>query len=234
MTASMDLKPPRAVIFDWDNTLVDVWDCVTDAVNHVRSAFGQEPWSNEIVKSHSPRSTRVLFPEWYGDRWREAYDLFYDRYHQSHLSRLKALPGAHELLQWLADKNIPSHVVSNKRGDDLRSEIAHLGWNGLFSAVVGSMDAPRDKPERDPVDLALGQTGLKADDPAIWFVGDTYGDVHCARNAGCTPVFVGNPEEAKRLNVELAFSDCFEILEMLCTFNASQTIHTPVSAIIVR
>ena len=206
---------PRAVIFDWDNTLVDVWGSVTDAVNAVRAAFGQEPpWTAEETRGHSARSARSLFLEWYGDEWPKAHKIFYDHYQQSHLLHIRPLPFAEELLLWLKAQNIPSFVVSNKRGEILRQEAAHLGWTDFFASMVGSMDAPRDKPERDPVDMALNHAQLKADDPSIWFVGDTCGDVECARNAGCTPVIVYDFNEAKRLGVDLAFSDCQALLEL--------------------
>jgi phosphoglycolate phosphatase len=208
---------PRAVIFDWDYTLVDVLDVIRDAVNAVRAEFGQEAWTIEDIKEHSVRPARQLFPEWYGDDWERAYDIFYNRYHKTHLEHLKPLPGADKLLRWLKELNIPSFIVSNKRGDDLLSEVKHLGWESLFAGVVGSLDAGRDKPERDPVDLALSYAGLRADDPAIWFIGDTHADVDCARTAGCTPVMVHNPEEAARLGVELSFADCHAVLKTLQT-----------------
>ncbi|MDD5585550.1 MAG: HAD family hydrolase [Alphaproteobacteria bacterium] len=221
----MNLSIPRAVIFDWDNTLVDVWGVITESINEVRTAFKQDPWSVPEAKQHCTKALRYSFPEWYGDEWPKARMIFYDRYHQTHLDHLNVMPGAAELMAWLDERKVPAFVVSNKRGDDLRAEAEHLGWTGRFVAIVGSMDAPRDKPERDPVDLALGRAGLKADDPSIWFVGDTHADVECARNSGCTPVLVHNPGEALRMGVDLSFSDCQGLLELL--YNMDQPIAGP-------
>jgi len=213
---------PRAMIFDWDNTLIDAWGAVTHAMNTVRAAFGQEPsFTNEAVKRHSARSARALFLDWYGEEWKKAHEIFYGTYEKEHINNIKPLDGSAEILAWLEKREIPAFVVSNKRGDILREEAGHLGWSGFFRAVIGSLDAPRDKPERDPVDMALGRAGMEADDPAIWFVGDTRGDVACARNAGCTPVLVNNPAEAGVLQVEMAFSSCRELLEMLYSMEDS-------------
>jgi phosphoglycolate phosphatase len=206
---------PRAVIFDWDNTLIDAWGAVVDSVNAVRGEFGQEPLTRAAVIENSSRSARNLFRDWYGDKWPRAHEIFYGRYQKAHLAHVRALPCVPELLRWFESRDVPSFVVSNKRGDILRQEAEHLGWTGTFKAMVGSMDAPRDKPDRAPVDLALGYAGLKADDPLIWFVGDTHADVECARNAGCTPVLVHNPDEAMRMGVDLSFSGCQGLLEML-------------------
>ena len=38
---------PRALLFDWDNTLVDNWDVITDAMNAVYDAFGMPRWTIE-------------------------------------------------------------------------------------------------------------------------------------------------------------------------------------------
>jgi phosphoglycolate phosphatase len=215
------LARPRAVIFDWDNTLVDAWGCVTDAMNVVRVSFGQSLMTTDDVIRESARSARAIFYDWYGDQADKALNMFYDHYRKDHLRRLKALPDAHELLCWLAAQNIPRFVVSNKSGDLLRQEAVHLGWEGLFAALVGSTDALHDKPARDPVDMALGRSGLKADDPAIWFVGDTHGDVACARNAGCTPVLVNNVAQAASLGVGLSFLGCRDLLDLLYTLDPS-------------
>ena len=201
-------QAPRAVIFDWDNTLVDNWGAITESMNAARAAFGQGPWTVAEAKVLCNRALRDSFPEWFGATWERARDIFYDCFNQTHLNHLQALAGAQDLLVFLRERDIPLFVVTNKRGDLMRREAARLGWTEHFVAMVGSLDAPRDKPERDPVDLALGRGNLKADDPAVWFVGDTSVDVVCARNSGCTPVLVNNAAESARLGLELAFSDC--------------------------
>lgn len=212
----MDIKAPYAIIFDWDNTLVDTGDAIADALNTALRAYNLPPWDVERVKKNNVRSLRESFSEWFGNEWEQARKIFYDRYHQAHLQLLKPMPDAEALLDLLATTALPLFVVSNKRGEELRLEVEHLGWTDRFAAIVGSLDAARDKPARDPVDLALSRAELKANE-RIWFVGDTYGDVECARNAGCTPVLVHNTEEADLLGVALAFSDCQALQKLLYT-----------------
>ncbi|MEI6986480.1 MAG: hypothetical protein WCK65_10140 [Rhodospirillaceae bacterium] len=38
---------PLAIIFDWDNTLVDSWECLHASINVTLVAMGQRPWTNE-------------------------------------------------------------------------------------------------------------------------------------------------------------------------------------------
>jgi phosphoglycolate phosphatase len=65
-----------------------------------------------------------------------------------------------------------------------------LDWERYFGRLIGAQDAPVDKPDRAPVDLALAPSGLAAA-PEVWFVGDTAMDMRCAHAAGCTAVLVG-------------------------------------------
>lgn len=207
--------PPRAVVFDWDNTLVDSWAAIGEAMNVVLRAFGRVEWSHEEVKTRSNRALRDSFPELFGAEWERARDIYRAHYRAIHLLRLKPLDGAAALLQELGEREVPLFVVSNKLGALLRLEAEALGWTERFVALFGSLDAARDKPERDPVDAALALGQLKADDAAIWFVGDTPVDVQCARNSGCTPVMLYNQPDAVRLGVDLAFSDCHALLKAL-------------------
>ena len=209
------LTLPHAIIFDWDLTLVDNWLSVQESLNVARSAYGLETWDLETSKKCCNQPLRKSFPLWFGDDWKRAQKIFYENYNKTHLKLLKAMPGAEDLLRWLKDQSIPAFIVSNKQGKPLRQEAEHLQWIHFFAAIVGSMDAERDKPERAPVDKALQSAGMKADDPSIWFVGDSESDVKCARNAGCTAVLIDRDPHAKLLNPDLTFSDCHELQSLL-------------------
>lgn len=181
--------PPRAVIFDWDNTLVDTWPTITHCYNAVFTAFGMEPWTEQETRARAHGSLRDTFPVLFGDRWQEAREVFYGSFAACHLETLRPLDGAAELLRDLVDRGVYLAVVSNKVGDPLRLEVGHLGWTGLFAKVVGATDAPRDKPAPDPVTIALSDADLRPGD-AVWFIGDTVVDLQCAHATGCVPVLV--------------------------------------------
>jgi phosphoglycolate phosphatase len=212
----VSLSLPRAVIIDWDNTLVDSWGAIADAMNTVRAHFGQLPWSLAEVMTQCTRSARDSFPTWYGDRWQEASDVFYKRFSDVQMANLKPLHGAADLLGWLKDHGIPIFVVSNKNGEFLRREVTALGWEHYFASIVGATDAGRDKPAREAVDYALKDSGIGAD-MSLWFVGDSETDILCARNAGCTPVLIGAAETAEKLSVDLVFTDCKALQTRLST-----------------
>jgi phosphoglycolate phosphatase len=196
-----DLPRPRAILFDWDNTLVDSWATIHEALNLTMAAMEKPLWSLDDTKQRVRLSLRESFPRHFGERWEEARQIYLDGFRAIHLDRLMALPGRGELLQGLADAGIYLGVVSNKTGSLLRREAERIGWSTLFGSVIGAGDAAVDKPDAAPVRLALAPSGIDAGE-AVWLVGDTSVDMECARNAGCVPVLLGGEL------VEEEFIDC--------------------------
>lgn len=186
------MKPslPKAVLFDWDNTLVNTWPCLIAAMNHTLQAMGQEPWTEQQAKTRIAKSLRDSFPEMFGERWLEAKEIFLSTFRSLHLQLLEPLAGAAELLRFLRDNGIYAAVVSNKTGDILRTEAEALGWTPLFTHLVGAGDAVRDKPAPEPVAMALASFGDSASAETVWFVGDNAIDMHCGTVNSCFPVLI--------------------------------------------
>lgn len=180
---------PRALLFDWDNTLIDSWVMIHHALAATLRAMGMRPWTVAEARLRVRRSARDSFPELFGDRAEEATRIFYRSFEARHLEGLRARPDADRALALLSAAGYYLAVVSNKRGDLLRREAEALGWTGHFERLVGANDASRDKPAVEAVALALAGSGLEMG-PEIWFVGDTDVDMLCACNAGCVPVLL--------------------------------------------
>ncbi len=187
----MTVLRPAAVVFDWDDTLIDNWGAIRNALNAAFVAMGHETWTLAETRARVRRSLRDTFPAMFGERWTEARDIFYATYRADHLETLTPLAGAAETLAYLAGEGIALAVVSNKTGVLLRRESEHLGWDSYFSALVGAGDAAADKPDPAPMTDALAPAGM-APSRDIWFVGDTWVDMACAKAAGCVPVLFGH------------------------------------------
>jgi phosphoglycolate phosphatase len=188
------VKLPRAILFDWDNTLVNTWPTITECYSDTFTALGLAPWTTEEVQARAHGSLRDHFPKLFGERAGEAERVFYETFHRIHLDRLEPLPGAADLLARCHDAGCYVAVVSNKVGDNLRVELAHLGWGKWIKKAVGARDAKRDKPAPDPIFMALDGTGI-APDHDVWMVGDTPADLKCAHAAGVLPVLFGGTGE---------------------------------------
>ena len=191
---------PRAILFDWDNTLVDSWATIHEALNFLMRAMGKPQWSLAETRRRVRLSLREAFPLHFGDRWEEAREIYLDRFRAIHLDRLAPLPGREAMLRAIVAEGIFLGIVSNKTGEILRREVARLGWTELFGSIVGAGDAPADKPACDPVHLALAPSGVTPGEE-VWFVGDTAIDMECALNSGCVAVLLGKtppPDEFAR------------------------------------
>src|SRR5204862_7848956 len=143
-------RPPRAILFDWDNTLIDSWVTIHEARNHLMRAMGQPERSLDETKADARLSLRESFPLLFGDRWEEAREIYLGHFRKIHLDRLAALPARAAMLRSRAELEIFLGVVSNKPGPLLRREVERLGWSGLFGSVIGAGDASADKPPRAP------------------------------------------------------------------------------------
>jgi phosphoglycolate phosphatase len=202
---------PSAIVFDWDNTLVDTWPTIHEALSVTLAAMGHEPWSYDETKARVRQSLRDSFPVLFGDRWTEARDVFYDAFERNHIERLAPLPGAEELLAALSATGMNMAVLSNKTGRYLRDEAEHLGWTGNFAALVGAGDADQDKPAHQALELALGPFDCKAG-PEVWIVGDSGIDMEAAHRTGCVAVLLHrddhDAEEFLDWPPELVFNSC--------------------------
>lgn len=188
----MQLTKPRAILFDWDNTLADTWPTIHEALTVTFEKMGRKPWTMTETKIHVHRSLRDSFPDIFGDRWEEAGKLYRENFLKIHLEQLTMLPDAERTLKTLAAKpEIYVALVSNKTGNSLREEVAHVGFGKYFRKVIGALDAKEDKPSAEPVHMALDGTGIKPSEE-VWFVGDSVTDMECAHNSGCLPVFYGD------------------------------------------
>ena len=210
-------SPPQAILFDWDNTLVDSWATIHTALNHVMGVMGKPAWTMADTRARVRLSLRESFPLHFGERWEEARDIYLDHFRAIHLARLAALPGCAELLEGLALAGIYLGVVSNKTGALLRLEADEIGWSRYFGRIVGAGDAAADKPDPAPVRLALEPSGIAAGE-RVWFVGDTGTDMVCAVNAACVPVLLGDAPDAEELPhavPRLRFSEAADLLRFV-------------------
>ena len=209
MTAQNGIARPRAILFDWDNTLVDTWATIHEALNFVMAAMDKPLWSLAQTKEKVRLSLRESFPRHFGERWEEARAIYLEKFAAIHLERLTPLRGRAAMLQGLRGQGLYLGVVSNKTGEFLRREVERLGWMELFGRVVGAGDCAADKPACDPVLLALEASGVTAGGE-VWFVGDTAVDMECAANSGCIPVLLGDPpaaDEFSRFPPQFSFPD---------------------------
>lgn len=196
--SNLPLTPPKAVLFDWDETLAETWAVIFAATNDTLQAMGHPVWTESEARVRVAKSLRDSFPVLFGDDWEKAAEIFYAAFARHHLAALKTKAGAEDLLRSLRDIDLPMGVISNKTGNYLRAEIDHLGWHGYFTGVCGAGDAPADKPDPAVMGHTLDLMGirnlLESDPASVWYVGDRPIDLELARRTGGTAVLLEDPK----------------------------------------
>lgn len=207
------LSRPRAVLFDWDGTLVDSGACVQEAHNHVRRAFGMDDFTQEEFM-HAARigTGRETFTVLYPTRVNEALDIYYGVVPELRTAHVGPIAGALEFVDQLYRAGVPLGVVSNMRHGPLVDEIARMNWGHYFQTVIGAGEAARGKPSPDPVYLAAERMGMtRADLENVWFVGDMDTDEKAAKAARCPFLYytggISDAREQARMQAVVKFSD---------------------------
>ena len=192
MIKSIVKSPPKAIIFDWDNTLVNNWDPIFIAYKKTLKNLGLKKQSREETLKNAKYSLRETFPRIFKNDWKKAKKIFYYEFKKIHLQKIKPLPNAEKILKIIKEKRIVCGIISNKEGNLLRKEINKLGWNKkYFKFLVGANEAKRDKPSKYPLLLALNKISLKPN-KNIWYVGDNEIDVEFAKKNNCSSIFIEN------------------------------------------
>lgn len=177
---------PLAVVFDWDNTLVDTQDNIFNAIKHTINSMG---YSNKSADRNSHESRKSYMVNLFGDQWKKANQIYQEYLDNALLQNITLNPGVEKMLQTFKSHNI--YLVSNKKNTNLRKEVTYFELDSYFERVVGSCDTAEDKPSATPLLFALEGGTLPVNRENVFFVGDSVTDALCAQNANCLSVIYG-------------------------------------------
>jgi phosphoglycolate phosphatase len=173
----------KAVIFDFDGTLVDSYQAITASVNHVRAGHNLPPLSEPEVRRCVGRGPAYLLKHTVPGTNLDQDLARYRAHHPSVLrSGTRLLPGVADTLRCLKKFGLHLAVCSNKPRDFTRELLCFLTLVALIEVVIGPEDAARIKPAPDMLLAALKQ--LKMTPPEVLYVGDMVVDIETARAAG--------------------------------------------------
>jgi HAD superfamily hydrolase (TIGR01509 family) len=170
----------RAVLFDWDGTLVDSAEATYQSYVALFAHFGIAFDRRRFASTYSPAWQRtyqaVGLPE---AHWPEA-----DRQWQIHYSTETSvlLPGARSALEGLKAAGLRLGVVTSGERSRVTRELLRLGVAPLFEVVVCGDDLPFKKPRPEPFLEALRGLAVRPQEAA--YVGDSPEDVEMTKAAG--------------------------------------------------
>jgi HAD superfamily hydrolase (TIGR01549 family) len=182
------LSKIKAVIFDWDGTLLDSYSADLAAYLAMFRVL-KIAWSEEDLR-------RNYSPDWYRiyraaqiprENWQRA-----DRLWRLHYARQSTalLPGAEAAIARLRSKFKLGLVTSGSRTRVLR-QLSGFGFTRIFTARIYSESAEQRKPHPAPLLMALKKMRVAAAEAL--YVGDTPEDVEMARSARVSAIGVTGP-----------------------------------------
>lgn len=169
---------PRAILFDFDGTLIDSAASVLASLDHAlkrsnvtpvvpldRALIG--PPLRQTLATLAGRDDAALL-----DLLAQA---FRDDYDTRGYTRTEVYAGVPEMLQGLQAQRIALHIVTNKRIAATRRILDHLGWRAWFAGVY-ALDALEPAAPNKPhlVAEVLRRENLSA--ASTWMVGDSAED----------------------------------------------------------
>lgn len=207
----------KAIVFDWDGTLVDTCGLILDAHNHARQYMGHDLWTMDDFLGKASKSAREYYPEVYGDRSDEAMKVLYEFVEEHHLTYLKPMAGSEEILELFKNHDIPMAVVSNKRHETLLIETKTVEWATHFKSIIGAGHAAKDKPAADPLLMAIKEIDESLAPEDILYIGDTETDLICTQKAGCDAVLIQSdkprPDLIETYNPKYTYFDLISLIE---------------------
>lgn len=173
----------RGVIFDFDGTLIDSYEPITDSLNHVRQTHGLPPYSLEQVRGMVGHGLETLIEEAIGPKAiEEGVRIFREKYATLCLERTTILPQVRETLEELERRTYQMGIATNKPSYFARDILRTLEIDHLFAEVLGPNDVERPKPDPEMLEIMMMRLGLGAEE--VVYVGDMPLDVEVARKAG--------------------------------------------------
>lgn len=212
------LSQVRAILFDFDGTLVDSFAAIAASVNHVRQWHGLPPLEEPAVRCHVGRGPEHLLKNAVGQGDMSTNLAIYREHHPSVIhDKTSLLPGAMEAVRAVKQSGRRVGICSNKPRFFSKELVAHLELGTYVDAIFGPEDVVRLKPAPDMLRKALDW--LKIQPHEALYIGDMVVDIETGLGAG-VPVWVvpTGCDDLRTLETagpDRILKDLFELVQIL-------------------
>lgn len=179
----------KAVLFDFDGTLMDTTPIVVRSWNHTtRAILGRELPMEELAQTFGEPildTCKKLFP---GTDPEAAAKMYRDYQNSEKDLEIHMMDGMADLVRGLKARGILTGVVTSRYWKTSPKELYKFPVYDDFDVFIGGEDSSAHKPDPEPVLIALERLGILPSEAVL--VGDTGFDIICAHNAGVDCVLV--------------------------------------------
>ena len=169
------------IIFDVDGTLIDTENAVRESYQQVIfEEFGRNFTEKELSVAYGIPTPKAL--ERLGFKDVEKACTRYFEFLFEGFARSKPFEGIVEMLEEVKSRNIQGGIVTSRNRCEVANDPSLQRLMDYFCCVISTDDTQKHKPDPDPVLKLIERTG--ADISNSIYLGDTYYDYMCAKNAG--------------------------------------------------
>ena len=177
----------RAVLFDFDYTLVDATEGNLECLNAGLAAVGVPAVERAAGIAATGLSLRELLHRFHGSVATQAVferfaECFVRRADEVMLDHIVVYPEVPEVLQALRQQGLQLGIVSTKYRRRLEGVLARQQLDNYFSVLVGGDDVQQHKPHPEGLERAARALQLPLE--ACLYVGDHAVDAEAAQRAG--------------------------------------------------
>ncbi|MFJ7738210.1 pyrophosphatase PpaX [Lysinibacillus sp. NPDC097287] len=176
------MKKIKALLFDFDGTLLNTNDLIIQSFMHVLEERFPGQYSPKDCLEFIGPSLKQTFSEitpGEEDEMIAKYRAWNEAHHDELITEY---PDVVSTLEQLKEMGIELAIVSTKRNEMIDRGLKLLGASHLFDVRVGTADVKNVKPDPEPVLLALQRLGIEKDEAIM--IGDNSHDIEAGHNAG--------------------------------------------------
>lgn len=171
---------PRAVVFDFDGTLMDSLSLVLAAITHALEPFGSRPTSEIFARLGGPPE-RFMASLVSDERQVSSAVRRMEAYHNANGHLIRPFPGAKELLAELHARRLALAVWTGRDRVSTEYLMQTHGLGTYFQTIICGDDLPTHKPDSEGLREILRRLGIGGADTLL--VGDA--DVDVLGGVGC-------------------------------------------------
>jgi beta-phosphoglucomutase len=191
----------QAILWDMDGVIAHSGPCHYEAYRRLFSELGiefsREQYFDELFGLRNWHIIRTVA----GDRPREEIERLANRkeemFREAARGKLKALPGARELIAEARRRGLKQAIVSSTPRVNIEMVLAELGLEDAVDTIVGEEDAEKGKPDPEGFLIAAGRLGSEPAGCVV--IEDAPGGVEAGKAAGMRVIAVATTRAPQRL-----------------------------------
>jgi HAD superfamily hydrolase (TIGR01509 family) len=213
----------KLVIFDLDNTLIDIGDLVYEVFNACIKHLNGRGLNYQAYQALSfwKSKSEEEFETKLKSLGVSNFDTFFKVFDQKHFELLKKkvsdgsirlMPGSLELLNWLKDRSKLA-IATNTQHEIVNFELDAFNLREFFDCIVTPQHVTKTKPYPDQINFILSKLNVKKEDALL--VGDSNSDILAGKAAGIKTAFLAIKGKTTQTGPDYVIKSLLEVKQCL-------------------